>query len=87
MTTPSITVRKCEVLQLEGAALEACTSTVACEGCEPGWCCSEVWRELVNDVGVADPPNEYFPGLRFVLGADSAAGVYRVTCNVASPRP
>lgn len=78
--------RVCEVRQLEGKALLGCRNTVACDGCEPGWCASAVWPELIHlwPEESTDPP--YFWKLRFVLGADSAQpGTARITCNLGEP--
>jgi len=78
-------VRRCEILQLEGEALTACHRTVACEGCGPGWCWSEVWCDLFHLAWTRD--DGYFPGMRFVHGADSVRGHYRFTCNLGDATP
>ncbi len=57
---------RCEVLQLEGAARDACRHTLACEGCGSGWCASEV----VDFMDFCDTPS----GLRFTGKSLSGAG-------------
>lgn len=76
--------RTCEVTQFEGAALDACRTTSACEGCPSGWCRAE--QLGLDDLGwsydwcaMGDHPAL----LRFVGGAVAGAEArFRVTCNL-----
>lgn len=63
-------VRRCEILQLTGAAREACQNTMECSGCGSGFCATSV-PEL--DYSEYCPDEHYWP-LRFVGGALDAPG-------------
>jgi hypothetical protein len=76
--------RRCEVRQLTGAALASCVHSVDCPDCEPGWCWSERWPELIPP-GQGTRAGKAYVGLRYVLGADLGFGFYDVTCNLAEP--
>lgn len=74
---PDAEGRVCEVVQLEGAALEACRSDLQCTGCAPGFCITEV-PTLQGECAAGD--NVPLP--RLVGGADrAAAGGFRLICN------
>jgi hypothetical protein len=69
--------RVCEIAQLRGAALEACRTSLACEGCGSGFCFDDRPRSI--HVCAGSTP-------RFVGGAPPAGiGTVRmtVTCNLA----
>jgi len=75
--TATGTLSTCEIRQLSGAALESCRSSLACTGCQPGWCATEV-PELLDPCAHGRP----LP-LRLVGGADVAArGLATWICNV-----
>lgn len=40
--------RRCELVQLEGPPRDACRESLACEGCNAGWCATEV-PELLDE--------------------------------------
>jgi hypothetical protein len=74
-------LRRCEIRQLDGAALEACRATLECSGCGSGFCATEV-PEL--DFSVACDAGEYWP-LRFVGGAlDAPGGWFTGVCQTGS---
>lgn len=81
---PTLTRRKCEVLQLEGAALSSCQSELACSDCLPGWCFREPFeRDPVNHLvsTCAAQPGFSLEQFRFVNGTDTAArGDLRIRC-------
>ncbi len=67
--------RVCEVLQLEGAALDSCRTDPSCADCDAGFCFPESPRSS-GCTTLAD--------FRFPFGADVAArGRLEITCNVA----
>lgn len=66
-------LRRCEVIPLRDAALEACRSSLDCKGCTSGWCATEV-PELSYE-GACGPNQHVWP-LRFVGGPLSALGSY-----------
>ncbi len=70
--------RRCELRQLEGAALEACRTTLACDGCPAGWCATVV-PELLGDScvsGMTPSP------LRWIGSALGGADWAVVRCDV-----
>lgn len=56
--------RVCEVVELRGAESDSCRTNVACDGCGPGWCVTDVWPvpRLTNAWDGCSP-------FRFVRGA------------------
>ncbi|MDX2051282.1 MAG: hypothetical protein SFV15_02760 [Polyangiaceae bacterium] len=78
-------LRTCEMVQLEGAALESCRHDLQCTDCKPGWCWTEV-PELTRARACREG-SVPFSRFRMVLGADMAdsayAGPVRITCNLA----
>lgn len=75
------TLRRCEVAQLEGAALASCREDLACSGCPSGWCATEVADAL--PWGSCEPGTYTWP-LRFVGGAlDAPSGWIDIACEVS----
>ncbi|TKD10197.1 hypothetical protein [Polyangium fumosum] len=70
------TLRRCEVMQHEGAALESCRTSFDCPGCSSGFCVTEVsFSDLSCDVG------EHLWSLRFTGGARALPyGYMDITC-------
>jgi hypothetical protein len=67
-------VRICEVLQLEGAALDSCRTKESCADCDSGFCVPEASRSTLCTT-LAD--------FRFPFGSDVATtGHLEVKCNV-----
>lgn len=56
-------VRRCEVIQLSGAELDACRTTLECSGCSPGYCATDVKEVFSSDTC---DEGQYFWPLRFV---------------------
>ncbi len=72
-----ITSRVCEVMQLEGAALDSCRNDLACTNCQPGWCATVVPELLGPCVG--NGPRWPF---RFTHGAATARDAeLEIVCN------
>lgn len=72
-----VTLRRCEVRQLTGAALDSCVHSLECPDCVPGWCYTQVPDFLTR---CEANPNAF----RFVAGADSAASAYvNISCRAA----
>ncbi len=67
--------RRCEILQLDGAALDGCKNTLACTGCTPGWCITNV-PELQT---VASRPSFRFVGRAAPVDVGYGG---QITCNV-----
>lgn len=63
-------LRRCEIAQLTGAALDACRSTLECSGCGSGFCLTEVPELDEPELCVV----EYTWPVRFVGGALDAPG-------------
>lgn len=70
--------RRCELRQLEGAALEACRTTLACDGCPAGWCATEVPELLGDSCGSGMTPSP----LRWIGSALGGADGVVVRCDV-----
>lgn len=77
-------LRRCEVLQLTGAALEACRFTLDCSGCPSGFCATEVPELTLLD---QCEPGKRVSSLRFVGGALDAPGGYIHTECDTQPVP
>lgn len=76
-------LRRCEVAQLTGAALEACRFTLDCVGCSSGFCATEVQELSQPD---ACQSQGYSWPLRIVGGAlDVDSGWIHVICQTRSP--
>jgi hypothetical protein len=74
-----VKLRVCEIRQLEGAALTACRTSLSCDGCEPGWCFTEV-PELFPMCCEAEKSST--TRFRFVRGAgENHSGEGRITCD------
>lgn len=72
--------RRCEIAQLEGAALSSCRQSLACEGCGSGFCVTEVPELLYKDLC---PAGSAYWGIRFVGGSISAGrGYFHGVCGV-----
>jgi len=70
--------RVCDVAQLEGEALDACRTSLACDSCPSGWC-----QTLVPELHRPCEAGELGAGLRFVGGAMSSSHArYDVTCDL-----
>jgi len=74
------TLRRCEVAQLDGADLQACRSTLACEGCASGFCATEV-----PELSYGCDQDRRVP-LRFV-GGSRVDGAPRLTIICVSKSP
>ncbi|MCC6526091.1 MAG: hypothetical protein IT373_25820 [Polyangiaceae bacterium] len=69
--------RRCEIVQLEGAALDSCRTSLACPDCTSGFCVTEVPELTYGTCG----PGEHRWKLRFVGGAvDVTEGYIGGTC-------
>ncbi len=72
-----VTSRICEVLQLEGAALDSCRSDLACSECQPGWCATNIpdlWTQCYQS-GVDWP-------FRYPFGTATGRGAeFEIICN------
>lgn len=75
------TLRRCEVVQHQGAALEACRTSPDCPGCASGFCVTDVvFYENTNC-----PDGTYLWNFRFTGGARSMPyGRLEVTCSEAA---
>ena len=77
----SADVHVCEVRQLKGAPLAACRSSLSCEGCEPGWCVTDV-PELLHPCPSGRESTSRF---RFVMGAGrSRQASGHIVCDAVS---
>lgn len=74
--------RRCEIRQLEGAALQACRTTLLCDGCGSGWCATTVSDLLATGCSAAGAFRVPDP-LRFVGGAlsNDVRGRVSAICN------
>jgi len=74
------TLRRCEVVQHEGAALERCRTSFDCPGCSSGFCATEVsFSDVSCDAG------GHLWSLRFTGGARALPyGYMDITCATAS---
>ncbi len=78
------TLRRCEVVQLTGAALQSCREELACSGCGAGWCATDVAAAVAPSY--CDQAGEaYAWPLRYLGGAISPpAERLQLLCDVAS---
>jgi hypothetical protein len=70
----------CEIVQLEGAALEACRNDLTCTGCTPGWC----WTEVSELASGACAPGTVYPAFRFVGGSDQPGVTVTIVCDAGT---
>lgn len=76
-------LRRCELVQLSGASLSACRSSLECAGCPSGFCVTEV-PEL-SHAGICPAGQCVWP-FRVVGGAlDAPGGYIQVVCTTKSP--
>ncbi|MBI4956513.1 MAG: hypothetical protein HY908_31140 [Myxococcales bacterium] len=69
--------RRCEIVQLEGAALDSCRTSLDCADCTSGFCVTDVPELTYGDCGAG----AFRWDLRFVGGAlDVTEGYYGGTC-------
>jgi hypothetical protein len=75
-----VKLRRCEIVQLSGAALESCRTTLDCSGCGSGYCVTEVPQLSDWSCGAGQYP---WP-LRFPGGALAGDEAWiQMTCQVA----
>jgi hypothetical protein len=79
--TDGVKVRRCEIVQLTGAKLEACRATLECSGCGSGFCATEV-PELDMSAYCKDA---YSWPVRFVGGALEPGSYVTGTCQTELP--
>jgi hypothetical protein len=71
-------LRRCEIIELTGAALESCRTSLDCSGCSSGFCVTEVPALLQ---GRCDSPQQPWP-LRFPGSAlEANGGALEITCK------
>jgi hypothetical protein len=77
-TVDGATVRVCEIRQLEGDSMAKCRSDLACDGCEAGWCLTDL-PQLTEP---CSPSAGHALPLRLIAGAAATPARATITCNV-----